>query len=210
MPETADDRLVIYSDYVCPFCYLGKASLDTYREQADQVPEVEWRPFDLRARQRTEANKIDHDIPDGKDEAYYARAKENVQRLADAYGVEMTLDIAEDVDAWDAHKVAVHLDREGQQETLSAWHDAVFDALWKQGRDIGHPDVLVDIGETVGLEAEAVREAIASERLEEVLEERFAQAHRAGVRGVPTFAYGQLAIPGAIPPENIKKLIENG
>lgn len=210
MPEAPDDRLVIYSDYVCPFCYLGKASLESYREQADQMPEVEWRPFDLRARQRTEDNEIDHDVPDGKDEAYYARAKANVQRLADEYGVEMTLDIAEDVDGWDAHKVAVHLEREGQEGTLSAWHDAVFDALWKEGRDIGDPDVLVDIGGTIGLQAETVQAAIASERLEGVLEERFTKAQRQGVRGVPTFAYGQLAIPGAIPPENIKKLIENG
>ncbi len=210
MPQAPDETLVIYSDYVCPFCYLGKASLETYRDQADQAPEVEWRPFDLRARKRTEDNEIDHDVPDGKDEAYYARAKANVERLADEYGVEMTLDIAEDVDAWDAHKVALHLEHEGDDETLKAWHDTVFDALWKHGRDIGDPDVLVDIGQHVGLDEDAVRQAIASERLEGALEERFAKAHRQGISGVPTFAYGQLAIPGAIPPENIEKLVQNG
>lgn len=210
MPDPTDDRLVVYSDYVCPFCYLGKASLEDYREQAEQAPDVEWRPFDLRARKRTEDNTIDKDVPDGKDEAYYARAKANVQRLADEYGVEMTLDIAEDVDSWDAHKVALHLEQEGDDEALEAWHEAVFEALWKEGRDIGDPDVLVDVGQRIGLEEATVREAIASERLEGALEGRFAKAHRQGISGVPTFAYGQLAIPGAIPPENIERLVKNG
>jgi len=46
-PETAD-RLTIYADYVCPFCYLGTRSLAQYREGRDEPLAVEWHPFDLR------------------------------------------------------------------------------------------------------------------------------------------------------------------
>lgn len=45
--RSADNTLVMYSDYVYPFCYLGRHSLNQYQEKCDNDLEIDWRPFDL-------------------------------------------------------------------------------------------------------------------------------------------------------------------
>jgi predicted DsbA family dithiol-disulfide isomerase len=126
---TADDAVVMYSDYVCPFCYLGKASLQQYRAEREESIDVEWHPFDLRGHKRDATGEIDESVEDGKDEAYFEQAKENVQRLQEEYDVEMDLDIATEIDSWNAQQASLYVRRE-HPEAFDAFHDAVYDALW--------------------------------------------------------------------------------
>lgn len=210
MTEPAsEDTLVVYSDYVCPFCYLGKRTLEAYLSEAEDSPEVEWRAFDLRRHQRGSDDEIDRSIPTGKSEAYYEQARRNVEHLADEYGVEMTWDVDRETDAWEAHKLSIHVERE-HPEAFEDLHEAIFTALWREGRDVGDPDVLAELAAEVGIDEDEARQAVASEALDDELRERFGDSHRAGVTGVPTFAYGQLRVPGAVPPDDIATLVENG
>lgn len=208
--EAPEDTIVVYSDYVCPFCYLGKASLETYMDGVEDAPKVQWRPFDLRLHQRTDGREIDASISTGKTKAYYEQAKKNVERLKDEYGVEMAQTLPRDVDSWNAHKASLHVQRTYDEEAFQRFHEAVFDALWVHEEDIGRPDVLVDIGEQIGIETEDLLEALEDDALDDELHEAFRASHREGVTGVPTFVYNDLRIPGAVPPEHIRKLIENG
>ena len=66
--QQASERIVVYSDYVCPFCYLGRASLDQYQASRETPLEIDWRPFDLRSQQRRADGTIDHSVDTGKDE----------------------------------------------------------------------------------------------------------------------------------------------
>ena len=75
------ERITVYSDYVCPFCYLGRESLRQYQERREDPLEIEWHPFDLRAGKRNPDGSIDQSADDGKDEDYYEQAKENDRRL---------------------------------------------------------------------------------------------------------------------------------
>ncbi len=207
--ETSDaDPLVVYADYVCPFCYLGRATLREYRDDADDPPPVEWRPFDLRSHKRGPDGEVSDDVEDGKDEDYFQQAMENVRRLREEYDVEMTVDRSRDVDSWNAHQAALHVERSYDGETFREFHDAVFDAHWLDERDIGDPDVLADIAASVGVDPDGVREAVADESLADALRERFAAAQQRGVTGVPTFAYGGHAARGAVPPEQLRRLVE--
>lgn len=208
--DVPEDTLVVFSDYVCPFCYLGEASLETYVESVDEAPRVRWRPFDLRFHQRTEKGVIDPSIPTGKDKAYFERAKENVERLKDAYDVEMAQTLSKDVDSWNAQKASLHVQRTYDDETFQQFHKAVFEALWVHEEDIGDPEVLADLAEDVGIDKQELMDALEDESLDEDLQEAFLESHREGVTGVPTFVYNDLRVPGAIPPEHIGKLIENG
>ena len=205
--SSTDQSIVVYADYVCPFCYLGRASLDQYLDDVDDPPRVEWRFFDLRSQKRGPDGEIDHSVDDGKDDAYFEQAQENVRRLADRYGVEMTQDFSLEVDSWNAHQVALSLQRDHDEETFEAFHDGVFDALWKEGRDIGDPDVLVGIAEEAGVSADEVHAALADDDLRDELQEHFEASQRAGVTGVPTFVYDQYAARGAVPPEQLRRLV---
>ncbi|MFC7081334.1 DsbA family oxidoreductase [Halorussus caseinilyticus] len=208
--QSADDALTVYSDYVCPFCYLGKAAMDQYRERADDPPEVEWRFYDLRGYKRDESGDIRDDVDDGKDDDYFAQVRENVERLKERFDVEMTLDFSEDVDSWNAQQAALFVRKSEDEETFLTFHEAVFDALWQDGRDVGDPDVLAAIAADAGLDPDEVRAATEDEELAADLRERFEQAQQAGVSGIPTFVYEGHAARGAIPPAQFERLVEGG
>ncbi|MFB6068439.1 MAG: DsbA family protein, partial [Halobacterium sp.] len=85
MTATSQPTLTVYSDYVCPFCYLGRQSLERYLATRDAPLTVDWHPFDLRSQKRGPDGEIDHWVDDGKGDAYYEQARENVRRLQEKY-----------------------------------------------------------------------------------------------------------------------------
>ncbi|MFB1063497.1 DsbA family protein [Natrinema sp. H-ect4] len=205
-PETAD-RLTIYADYVCPFCYLGTRSLAQYREGRDEPLAVEWHPFDLRRGKRNPDGSIDQDVDDGKDDEYFEQAKENVRRLQEEYGVEMAQELAIDVDSFDAQVASWYVKRE-YPGRWAAFDDSIYTALWQDGRDIGDVDVLADLAEDADLPADEIRDAVADESLRAELEDQFAEAQQQGITGVPTFVSDGRAARGSVPPEHLERLVE--
>jgi predicted DsbA family dithiol-disulfide isomerase len=203
----AAERLTIYSDYVCPFCYLGRQALATYQADRAECLVIDWRPFDLRAGRRGPDGAVDAAADDGKDEAYYAQARENVRRLRERYDVEMARDLATDVDSRPAQAVSYRIRETEPYETWLAFDRAVFEALWVDARDVGDAEVLVDCAATAGLDPAAVDAGLAADALEAV-DEAFAAARDAGVTGVPTFEYGEHAARGAVPPAQLRRLVE--
>jgi predicted DsbA family dithiol-disulfide isomerase len=207
MSKQQSESITVYSDYVCPFCYLGRHSLERYQGERDERLAIDWHPFDLRAGKRGPEGEIDHSVDDGKDEEYFEQARENVRRLQEKYDVEMETEIAEGVDSFDAQVASLYV-REEHPEPWLDFDWAVFEALWTEGRDIGDPDVLADLAEDAGIDPDEIREAIDDDHLRERLRETFEEAHQQGVTGVPTFAYEGYAARGAVPPEHLERLVE--
>ncbi|QFU81698.1 DsbA family oxidoreductase [Natronorubrum aibiense] len=201
------DRLELYADYVCPFCYLGKQSLAQYRETRAEPLEIDWQPFDLRSGKRNPDGSIDHDVDDGKDETYFEQAKQNVRRLQAEYDVEMAQEIAIEVDSLPAQQASWYVKQE-YPEQWAAFDDAIYAALWQDGRDIGDADVLAALADDVGLPVAEIRSAIADEGVRTELEDRFTTAQRRGITGVPTFIYEGQAARGAVPPAQLERLVD--
>ena len=89
-----------------------------------------------------------------------------------------------------------------------AIHDALFRAYFVDGRNIGDPDVLVDIAAKVGLPAHAAREVIEQRTYKQVIDEHWAKSREYGVTGVPTFVIGTLGVVGAQPYEALEDLVK--
>ncbi|ELK51116.1 MULTISPECIES: DsbA family oxidoreductase [Haloferax] len=208
MSSDADQTITVYSDYVCPFCYLGRQSLSQYQETRDEELDIDWHPFDLRSQKRRPDGSIDFSVDDGKDEDYYEQAKQGVRRLQERYDVEMTLDLGTDVDSLPAQIVSYYLKGHADYETWLAFDESVFEALWQDGKDIGDEAVLVELAESVGIDGEEVASALDDETLRAEVRERFSEAQQHGVTGVPTFAYEGYAARGAVPPEQLERLVE--
>ncbi|SEO46149.1 Predicted dithiol-disulfide isomerase, DsbA family [Halogranum amylolyticum] len=208
MSQEHSERITVYSDYVCPFCYLGRHSLQQYQETREEELAVDWHPFDLRSGKRKPDGTIDHSVDDGKDDDYYEQAKENVRRLQEKYDVEMDLDIATDVDSLPAQIASYYVKGHYDHETWLDFDVAVFEALWQDGEDIGDEDLLVDLAEDVGIDGDEIRAALDDETLREEVREQFTEAQQQGVTGVPTFAYEGYAARGAVPPEQLRRLVE--
>ena len=201
-------KITVYSDYVCPFCYLGRESLAQYQETREDELQIEWHPFDLPSQKRRPDGSIDHSVDDGKDDEYFEQAKQNVRRLAEKYDVEMDLDIATDIDSLPAQVVSYYLREHHDYETWLAFDEAVFEALWQDGRDIGDTDLLVELATGAGADADEVRSALSDDTLREEVRQQFTEAQSHGVTGVPTFAYDGYAARGAVPPEHLERLVE--
>ena len=207
MSQQATNSVLVYADYVCPFCYLGYESLDQYQAERDEPVETEWHPFDLRSRERRPDGSIDESVDNGKDEEYYEQAKQNVKRLADEYGVEMAEPLLKDVDSYDAQRVAYRI-REHHPEKFQQFHRSVFDALWEENRDISDAEVLRELADDADIPTDTVTEALEDQETTEELEAAFQSAQKERITGVPTFVYGSHAARGAVPPEQLRRLIE--
>ena len=203
------DPITVYADYVCPFCYLGRRSLDTYQDERADPLDIDWRPFDLQSHKRGPDGDIDHSVEDGKDEEYFEQAWQNVERLREQYGVEMVgfEDIPREVDSFPA-QVASWYVRETHPEQWLDFDEALYEAVWVEARDIEDTEVLASIAEDVGLDGAEIREAVRNEDIREEVREQFDAAQRQRITGVPTFVYGEHAARGAVPPEHLQRLVE--
>jgi len=89
-----------------------------------------------------------------------------------------------------------------------AIHDALFRAYFVDGRNIGDPDVLVEIAASVGLPAEQAREVLDKRTHKAAIDADWEKSHRYGVTGVPTFVIGTHGVVGAQPYEALEELVK--
>ena len=204
----ATETITVYADYVCPFCYLGRKSLEQYQARREEPLEIDWHPFDLRAGKRGPEGEIDHSVDDGKDDEYFEQAKQNVERLQERYDAEMAQAIATDVDSLPAQVASYYVKEHYPYDQWQAFDVAIYDALWTDGKDIGDEDLLVDLAEDAGVDGDEIRSALDEETLREAVDAKFTEAQRQRITGVPTFAYDGHAARGAVPPDQLKRLVE--
>jgi predicted DsbA family dithiol-disulfide isomerase len=89
-----------------------------------------------------------------------------------------------------------------------AIHDALYRAYFVDARNIGDPDVLIDIAHAVGLPAEAARGVLAERRFKDAVDADWAKSRAYGVTGVPTFVAGRYGVVGAQPYETLEALLD--
>jgi predicted DsbA family dithiol-disulfide isomerase len=199
--------LDIFSDPVCPWCYIGKANLDRALEAIGDHPyRVEWHPFQLNPdmpREGADRRAYLEAKFGGKDNA--ARAYANVMQAAEAAGVEINLDrMDRQPNTLDAHRLIHWAGLEGRQNAVVA---GLFRAYFRDGRDIGDAETLADIGAAAGMDRAIVARLLASDADRDDLAARDADARRKGVRAVPTFLIArQYVVSGAQPPELWKQV----
>lgn len=188
-------KLIVYSDFICPFCYLGKVNAE--RLQADHPElEIEWREFELH--------------PEGQPDPrspYMQQAQAAVVQLTQQYGIEMKPEVLTQVTSA-SRKALLGLEYAREQGREEAYRDAVFEAYWIKGRNIDDIDELGGIATDAGLDEQAFRAAVESGAYLSRLQEAMAEAHRQGIRGVPTYISGGYMLAGAQPVEKLRQLID--
>jgi len=195
-------RLDIFSDPVCPWCYIGKANLDrALAAHPDHPFRVEWHPFQLNP-----------DMPrDGADRASYleakfggkmqaARAYAQVETAAVAAGLEIDIPaIRRAPNTLDAHRMIHWAGLEGRQTAMVA---ALFRAYWREGRDIGDASVLTALAGEVGMDYSLAARLLSTDADRDDLAARDSETRRKGVNAVPTFLIAQqYVLSGAQPTE---------
>jgi predicted DsbA family dithiol-disulfide isomerase len=90
-----------------------------------------------------------------------------------------------------------------------AIHDALFKAYFVDGRNIGDPDVLLEVAKSVGLDEAKAREVLETRSYKDAVDADWDRSRQYGVTGVPTFVAGQRGVVGAQPYETLVQLIES-
>jgi predicted DsbA family dithiol-disulfide isomerase len=194
--------LVIYSDVICPWCYVGKRRLEAALDDpgVPQPAGFAWRPFELNP-----------DMPaEGVERHVYRASKFGAARSAEldrnmlATGREVGIAFAFDrmqrtPNTRLAHRLIWEAGRQGRQDPFV---ERLFHGYFEEALDIGDADVLKQLAAESGLEADAVKAALTeSDSLDAVtgLEQ---EGYRLGIQGVPFFIVAQkYAVSGAQPPD---------
>jgi predicted DsbA family dithiol-disulfide isomerase len=195
-------RLDIFSDPVCPWCYIGKTNLDRALEAHPEHPfAIEWHPFQLNP-----------DMPrEGVERAPYLEAKfggrartveiyARVEAAARAAGLEIDFAAIPRVpNTLDAHRLIHWAGLEGRQTAMVS---ALFRAYWREGRDIGDAATLAALSAEVGMDAAVTARLLAGDADRDAVAARDAHARSRGVSAVPTFLIANTyVVSGAQPPE---------
>lgn len=202
-------RLDIFSDPVCPWCFMGKANLDRALEAHPDHPfQIQWHPFQLNPNMPAEGvNKREYLAGifggDDKIDAVHQRLRQS----AKAAGVEMDPDKPQRIpNTLNAHRLIHWAGLEGRQTAVVS---GLFRAYWKEGLDIGQPEVLADVAAAAGMDRAVTLRLLASDADADDIQARDEDARRKGVNAVPTFLIAQqYVVSGAQPPEVWAKVIE--
>lgn len=196
--------LDVYSDVICPWCYIGKhhmqTALNSLKGEGLRV-EVAWRPFQLNPDMSTEG------VP--RDE--YRRAKfgslERSRELdaqaaaaARAAGLEIRHDrMTRTPNTLDAHRLIRLASGGGRQDQVV---DRLFQAYFVDGRDIGDHETLIELAESAGLDGGTASELLRSDEGRSEVEAEDRAVRHAGLTSVPTFALdNHVLFAGAVPPD---------
>ncbi len=200
----------VFSDVICPWCYIGKRRLEKSLELlgGDSEVEVLWRPYQLNPGMPPEG--IDRRTYRTSKFGSWERSLELDARLAAvgaSVGIAYALDrIARTPNTFDAHRMIWYSQGRGKQDAVA---ETLFRAYFTEGQNIGERTLLCDLGVEAGLDRAGVEGFLASDdgvgevRLEEE------RGRRLGIDGVPFFLIdGRVALSGAQEPDVIVEAIE--
>lgn len=203
-------KVEIYSDIVCPWCYIGErrfARALSGFPHADDV-EIVFRPFQLDPGAPTAA------VPTAQHLAarYGARAEammQNVTQVGASEGITFRFDRALAVNTRTAHRLLRLAEREHGPAVQRALAERLFDAYFTQGADIGDQAQLVALAASAGMDAERARAYLASGEGDAELGAELEEARALGVQAVPTFVFdGQYVVEGGQPASVFLQVLE--
>lgn len=195
-------KLDIFSDPICPWCYIGKAGLDrALQANPDHPFEIEWHPFQLNPDmpQGGIANADYLEMIFGSKEAV-VKACANVVEKAEAVGLTVNFaDLKRVPNTLNAHRLIHWAGLEGRQ---TAAVSSLFRANFVEGQDIGEEEVLVGIAEKIEMDPDMVRRLLNTDADIEDIRARDTNAREKGISGVPAFIVdNHYVVSGAQPPE---------
>ncbi|WJH30251.1 DsbA family oxidoreductase [Paenibacillus sp. CC-CFT742] len=201
----------IWSDFMCPFCYIGKRRLENVLAQFPHRDEVklQFKSFELDSHAELNSGKTNAEYLAAKYNMSVEQAKGmNAQMNANARtaGLEYNIDEMIPTNSFSAHRLTHWADTQGKMLELS---ERLFKAIFIEGKHAGDKDVLIQLAEEVGLDRSAAAEVLASNQFAEQVRADQAEGEQLGIRGVPFFVFDRkFAISGAQPDDVFRDAIQ--
>ena len=195
----------IFSDVVCPWCYIGKRRLEAALASYDGKVNLRFRPFQLDPNTPHEPHPlIDWLGPKFGGIEAARRMTQQTRGIASVDGIEMDFEKAVIANTFDAHRLVWFVGRDLGPQVMEALHKAHF----TEGLDVASHDVLTDIAVSFGLDEVEVRAFLASTDGTDEINTELEFARDLGITSVPTFIFAnKYSMSGAADPSNLLEVI---
>lgn len=195
-------KIQIWSDIMCPFCYIGKRRMEEALhlfEHKDAI-EIEWKSFELDAGfiPSPEDNLIEHLAEKyQKDKDWAQTMVDNMTENAKTAGLDFHFEKAIIANSHNAHRL-LHLAK--KYHLSNELKELFLKAYLTDGKDLNNLNTLSELGIEAGIEAEAVAHVLNSDAYGQDVKQDIQEANSIGVQGVPFFVFeNKYAISGAQP-----------
>jgi len=193
-------KVEIWSDVMCPFCYIGKRRFENALAQFAHKDKVEviWKSFQLNPDMKTEPGKnINQYLAEVKGWSLEQARQTNdhVTKMAKEAGLDYDLDKAVVANSFDAHRLVQLAKTTGKGDAME---EQLFKAYFTEGKNIADHDTLVQLATGIGLDAETVKKVLDSDEYADAVDQDIYESQQIGVRGVPFFVLNdRYAVSGA-------------
>lgn len=205
-------KITYWSDYACPYCYIGEARL---KKAIKDIPELKDIEIEMKAFQ-LDPSAGEHATGDtqtrfahkyGISFADAGRQIESISQMGIAEGLDFKYATTLFTNTMDAHRLTKLAQSKNDPALAGKVIEALFNAYFTDNKELADKELLQKIGEECGLDAEEVKEVLSSDKYEDdvLLDER--EATRYGIHAVPFFVVGQYGISGAQSVEGMKATI---
>src|SRR5690554_704161 len=204
-------KIEIWSDVMCPFCYIGKRNFETALEQfgdRDKL-EVVWKSFQLDPTlpEVQTGSYTDHLMESkGMGRKQVEGMLDNVTQMAANVGLEYNFDKSVIVNSMKAHQLTQLAKTRGLGDEIE---ELLFRAFFTEGKNIADDETLVELGKEAGLNETEIRNSLSDDKYTELVKKDIQEAHSLGVTGVPFFVFDRkYAVSGAQPPQAFLQTLE--
>lgn len=175
--KSQNNKIILFSDYACPFCYIGKGLLK--KLSSEYSLEINWVPYELHPETPKDGILISEELPD----LDMDKMLKDLNKAAAPYNLKFN-----SFEKIPNTKMALEASEFARDNgKLNEFQDEVYKALFTDGRDIGQLETILSCGEKVGLDTSKLKQALE----EEVFSLRLKQGRELGkkykVAGIPTF-----------------------
>jgi len=210
-------KIQIWSDIMCPYCYIGKRRIEEALAifEHKEAVEIEWKSFQLDAHfiASPSDNTIDHLAKKYQKDTNWAKEMvANMTQNAKNSGLDFHFEKAILANSFHAHRL-LHLAK--KHHLANELEEQLFKAYLTDGKDVNDLKTLSELGQEIGLDAEAIEQVLHSDAYAKEVKQDIEEANAIGVQGVPFFIFdNKYAISGAQPVtafvETIEKVWQEG
>lgn len=206
-------KIEIWSDIMCPFCYIGKRHLEAALEQfpGKENIEIVWKSFQLNPNlpEKADSNQTSYE--------YIAQSKgisleqsiamhEGAVNMAKNAGLELNFEKALITNSLKAHRILQMAKSKGLGNEMK---ETFLNAYFVEGQDLSDNQVLISLGKEVGLTEEAITESLTNNQYLNQVKRDIDESRQLGVQGVPFFVFDRkYGISGVQPVENFIQTID--
>ena len=193
-------KVEIWSDVMCPWCYIGKRKFEKALEQFPQKEriEVEWKSFQLNPDMETDPNKniVDYLVEaKGITTDHATQMLDNVTNVAAEVGLDYHMEKAVLANSFDSHRFIQFAKKNKKGD---AAEEQLFHAYFTEGKNTADHNTLIDLGVKIGLDAGEVKSVLDSNQFADDVRKDIYEAQQVGARGVPFFVLDRkYAVSGA-------------